>query len=517
MSEEPWFSLDDNAPAQVARCHQLRPYQQWAVSAVTDALQTSSICHVVAATGTGKTAIGCELIRLERLAGEGECLQIEPFIDLTAQTAARLRSWGVDCAIEQGGLRSHEPVTVACYASLLSRRRFERFIGRVKIVVVDEIHLNYTRQAIEMLKMFMEGGAKIVGLTATPDVSGDPLAKFYGPLVYNYSYRQARDDGWLVPLDIWMSVLEDLDLSAFKRNAGDFDQGELSRIMCQERAVQPIGSLIEQHHEGEPSIVFCQSIAHSEALRRDLTRRGILSAIVHSKMEPDERRMHIRDFEEGACNIILNVGVLTTGYDFPPAKKIFLAKPTLSRPRYGQMIGRILRPSPPGLVDGLRTPEERRAAIAASNKPAAEIFDITDSSRLNDLRTAVDLLCPDEDAALLARVRRRIERTGKVRDVDAVLEQERKALAAEQAAHDALTEHLRADLIADGKFTNYGRDSDSRAEQSAKSRRWVVMPFGKYKKTRFEHIPPGYLRWLLDNYPVKDPGLRATIERYARR
>ena len=219
--------------------------------------------------------------------------------------------------------------------------------------------------------------------------------------------------------------------------------------------------------------------------------------------------MHLRDFENGKTTCILNVGCLTTGWDFPPVSKIFVAKPTLSRAKYSQMFGRGVRPLP-GIVDRYHTPELRKAAIAESPKPHFEVFDLTDSSRFNDLQTAVDVLYPGEEVRLLQRVRNRIEKAGGAIDVDPILDEERAAAAREQAAIDALTEKMRLGLVAHGEFRNYERSVWAKAEEIDRERRrkerpWAVMPFGKYKGKKFAQIPSGYLQWVLANGNVRGP------------
>lgn len=501
--------------SEVDDSFRLRPYQYAAVDAVEQAWLTTSVASVSAylATGLGKTEIIAELVRRATAKGSG-ALVITPFVDLTGQTAGRLRSRGVACGIEQGSLRSTENVTVACYASLLSRNRWQEFVGqRSARVVVDEVHLNYSKSSLRMLSALMESGSRVLGMTATPNRGGTPLSEFYGPPVYTYQYHAAVADGWLVPARIWLTVLEDIDLSAFHRVNGDFDPAELARIMAQEKTVQPVASMIEQHHEGLPSLVFAHSIYQSEQLLNNLARRGIEASIVHSKMDPEERRMHLSRFENGHTNIVINVGCLTTGWDFPPIRKIFVAKPTLQGSRYGQMFGRGVRPLPGG-VDRFHTAAERIAWIAGSEKPFFEVFDITDSSRLNDLQTASNVLLPGEEAKIVRRVRERVEKAGCVANVDQILQEEKEAAAREQAAQDALAEAQRATMVAHGTFSNYERDVNARAESAARGRRWTVMPFGKYKFKRFDSIPPDYLRWVLKNCTVKG-ALRATIERYA--
>jgi superfamily II DNA or RNA helicase len=497
----------------------LRPYQRDALAGIKMRLDASGKTLGILATGTGKTEIAAELIR--------ECskgaLFIAPLIQLVGQTAQRLRSRGIECGVEQGGLRSDEKVTVACYQSLLSRKRWERYIDAVDLIVVDEVHTNFSKRALEMLTNLTQGGVRLVGLTASPErVKGDPLTSFYGDIGFYYPISQATQDGWLVPSKVWLSVIESMDLSGARMRGqrfGDFNADELARIMAQEQTVQEIGSLVEQHHEGEPSVVFCQGIFQAEALRDNLQRRGLASAIVHSQMEDIERRAHLNDFEDGTVNIVLNVGCLTLGWDWPPVRKLFIAKPTKSKAKYVQMFGRGTRPLP-GVVDGYGSAEQRQAAIANSEKPYFEVFDITDSSRHNDLCTSLDVLYPGLDSTLMRRVRKQQEQSGPQTrgTLDPIIEAERAAEAREQHAREQLEWHRRQGLVMRAHYGNYERDIYQGSEQYEQPKLRTHMPFGKYKRQRIKDIPTPYLYWLLNKSECRDRSiLDACAEEIANR
>ena len=483
----------------------LRPYQRDALVAINSALGKGGKTLGILATGCGKTELAAELIR----ACEKGALFITPLIQLVSQTAQRLRSRGIPCGVEQGGLRSDEKVTVACYASLLSRKRWERYIGCVDLVIVDEVHTNFSKRALEMLTNLTQGGVRLVGLTASPERSaGDPLTSFYGDIGFYYPISQATADGWLVPAKVWLSVIESLDLSQKRLQStkfGDYSSEELARVMAQERTVQEVASLVEQHHEGEPSVVFCQGIFQAEAIMDNLWRRGVKSAIVHSQMEDVERHRHLQDFESGTVNIVLNVGCLTLGWDFPPVRKLFIAKPTKSKAKYTQMFGRGTRPLA-GVVDGFGSAEQRKRAIAESAKPCFEVFDITDSSRHNDLCSSLDVLMPDLERNLMRRVRRQQEGAGGVMAarLDPIVQAEREAEAREQHAREKLEWHRRQGIVGHGRYGNYERDMYAAAE--GKDRRPPVthMPFGKYKRCDIRKVPSPYLWWIVKHSECRD-------------
>lgn len=495
---EETFCLESE-PSGAKPSFNLRPYQQQAVDAVVDMLRENDSCLLTQATGTGKTEVGIALV--DAMDARDGAIICGPFIDLVGQTAARFRSRGIPCGVEQGFFKSNESVTSACYASLLSRRRYEQYLGRTKLLIIDESHIAYTPAAMKMLGYFREAGTKIVGMTASPQRgSGDPLTKWYGPVAFDYPYQRAVADGYLAPTKLWTVVLEDLDLSAFKGRFGDFDQEKMDALLRSEQNGQAVASLIEQHHEGKPMVVFCQSIKHAEMLREILGRRDIYASIVHSKMDPLERRQHLRDFESGENNVILNVGCLTTGWDFPPLAKLVLARPTKSKSLYIQMFGRGTRVLP-GVIDGLHTAEERRAAIAASDKPFAEVFDFCDVSRHCDLRTAVDVLAPELEGELLKRVKRACEGRKQAVALDPIIEEQRAALAREEAARHALEVERRKRLTAHGRFGVYERDVFAEAEIRERPQRswWIEnhMIFGKFKGQKIRTVDTGYLRWVL--------------------
>lgn len=499
-----------------------RPYQIAAADAVEQCLRDRSSCYIVLATGTGKTEIG--ILLWERICkGEG-ILVITPRIELVEQAAARFRSRGVPCEIERAHYHSNANVTVACYDSLIKRRRFEKFLGAVRLVLIDESHINFTAAAIRMLEEFRLSGAKIVGMTATPRIGKkSALSDFYGTCAFTYLYKQARDEGWLVPCKIWLTVLENLDLSKIPTSCGDYDADKLNRWLKQEGALQAVASLVEQTYEGKQSMVFARSIEHAELLCDILRRRGITACVIHSdtnRLPELERRKNLRDFEDKLFNVVVNVECLTLGWDCPAVEKLYIARPTQSMELYGQIFGRATR-ALPGVVDGLKTSTERRDAIAASAKPYFEVFDLCDASRHNKLVTAADFLNPDMEPQLQRRVRNRQEKSGGTVDIDSIIEQERKAMAQEQAALDMLEMSKRQRVKADGEFSLYERDGFAEVErQDRKGRGYSVMLFGRYKRQPFHRVPTDYLRWFTKpgNVNCRNHGFMAAVRsEYARR
>lgn len=500
-----------------------RPYQVAAAKAVAEHLASSTGCLIVLPCGCGKTEILVRLIQtLVNL--QKRALVVSPLTSLVGQTAARLRLRGVPCGVEQGGMISDERVTVASYKSLISRDRYQKFLDNCDLVVVDESHLNYSKRALEILAAFREAGAKVVGMTASPDrMTGDPLTEFYGGVPYFYTLQQAIADGWLVPPKVWLTIASDLDLSQFDQGEGDYSAAALAREMARDANVQTVANLVLQHHEGEPSVVFCQGIMQAERVRTVLARGGLEAAIVHSKMDDTERFRHLGLFENGDLNVIINVGCLMVGWDSPIVRKLFCCKPTKSRAQYQQAIGRGTR-ALPGVLDGMATAEQRRRAIAESGKPFFEVFDLVDASRHNDLVTAVEALTPDLDLALAKRVRAK-RQTDEALGMTALgelllaekelMEEEAKAEAERLRALESITERKRAAWLAGVEFDTCERDAFLPAEQRPKATGWRI-PFGEHKGQLIREADIGLLRWMVAKARLKPP-LREAMRREIQR
>lgn len=516
------FDFMEGEAVRKPKPYKPRTYQVAAKDLAKDRLRTTDKTALYIATGCGKTEIAALLCQ-EEWAGNGH-LFVTPRRELVRQSADRLTLRGVPCGIEMAESRSDMVTTVACYQSLQSRQRYKRFLGTVGLVIVDESHLNYSPSALQMLAEFREWGAKVIGMTASPPKKKNVvLSEHYGEPAYVYDYGQAVNDGYLVPCEMHLCILEDLDLSGFKASFGgedpDFNQARVARLMEQKATVAGVGNMVEQFWEEKPSVVFCSSIAQAEMVRDDLWGRGIKASIVHSKMDEEEQRLHLRDFMAGDSQVVINVGILTLGWDAPHVVNLFIARPTASSCLYIQMFGRGTR-CLPGVIDGLDTVEERLAAIAASEKPHFRVFDITDASRHNDLKTALDVLRPNLDDRLMKRMRRRAQR-GPIapQQLDAVIEAEAKALAAEQAAIDALEMRKRANVYVGGKVVAYERDTFADAEMPARKKVYDPwwMTFGRFKGRGFKAIhaeAPWYLPYMLKKGAIRDENLARNIRKF---
>jgi len=112
--------------------------------------------------------------------------------------------------------------------------------------------------------------------------------------------------------------------------------------------VQNIVNQYREHANGFKTLVFANTIDHAEKLRDEFLKQGYKAAVVHSKLEnlKKERGRILKEFKSGETPILINVGILTTGFDEGSVRCVLLSRPTKILRLYIQMAGRGLRLHP---------------------------------------------------------------------------------------------------------------------------------------------------------------------------
>ncbi|KKK92256.1 hypothetical protein LCGC14_2704740, partial [marine sediment metagenome] len=89
--------------------------------------------------------------------------------------------------------------------------------------------------------------------------------------------------------------------------------------------------------------VFALSVENAHLITELLNLRNIESRCVDGKCTPYDRQKYIEEYKSGNVQVLVNYGVLTTGFDAPNTNAVLIARPTGSLVLYSQMIGRGIR------------------------------------------------------------------------------------------------------------------------------------------------------------------------------
>jgi superfamily II DNA or RNA helicase len=273
---------------------------------------------------------------------------------------------------------------------------------------VDEAHHAPADSYQKVLGHYSQ--SKIVGVTATPDRSDEvALGRVFESVAFVYEITDAIRDGYLVPIEQESIRVAGLDYSACKVTAGDLNQGDIARAQGQEEVLAAMTKETVARAKDKKTIIFATpGFAKDDDYRISQRVLEIINGErpgsvrrVAQDTPKDERAQLLRDYTAGKFQFLVNVGVLTEGFDEPSIEVVAIMRPTQSRALFAQMIGRGTR-TLPGVIDGLPFADGRRAAIAASRKPKVTVLDFEGNAGRHKLVHTADVLGGNYDDEVVA-------------------------------------------------------------------------------------------------------------------
>lgn len=337
----------------------LRPYQDEAVSAVFDWFgREQGNPLVVVPTGGGKSVIMAALIHdiLEQHPRE-RVLIVTHVKELIAQNhAALLRAWpDAPAGMYSAGLRRREHDAQILFAGVQSIVSKIGQIGWTDLVLVDECHripdggTTQYRQVIDQLAS-MNSKLRVVGFTATPFRTGEGSLfgkgknKLFGGIAYDCDVASLIQQGYLSKLVSRGGGEANIDLSRVGMRMGEFVESQMEEAAMEgEKVAQAVRQIVVRAEGRAGILVFCCGIAHAHAVTSMLNQCGIESACVIGSTGHDERDEIVARFKARKLRCVVNVNVLTTGFDAPHTDLVVLLRATASPVLYVQMVGRGLR------------------------------------------------------------------------------------------------------------------------------------------------------------------------------
>lgn len=292
---------------------------------------------------------------------EGPLLVFQPSKEILQQNFAKLQSYGIfDCGCYSAsvGCKDINRITFATIGSVMNHMSdFDCF----KNIIIDECH--YVNSKAGQYKQFIEAkNRQVVGLTATPyrldRTEGGSILKFltrvrpriFSKVIYCCQIGELLSKGYLADLHYY--DLTALDLRRVRSNSTGADYDERSLLAEYERCgfydkLSNTVVKVLQPKSGIPRkgvLVFTAFTKEARQLVDKLQSIGVNSAIVTGETPKKEREAILEGFKRREIKVVANVGVLTTGFDYPALDTVVLARPTKSLGLYYQMVGRAIRP-----------------------------------------------------------------------------------------------------------------------------------------------------------------------------
>lgn len=337
----------------------LRPYQQRAVDAVWAYLRArpGNPC-VVLPTGGGKTHVMAAMIQhaLTEWPGTRICV-LAHVRELVAQNADKLRQhWpGAPLGVYSVGLGRRDRFEPVIFASIQSVAKKAAQLGRFDLLLIDEAH-RVPLRAEGQYREFIDGcrrfnpALRVCGLTATPyRLGGGPVC---GPdyiltdVCFDAGVGDLIRDGYLCRL-VSKAGAARADLSGVHVRNGEYVGGELERAVNIASVIEAAcDEIVMLCADRRAWLVFCAGVEHARNVADALAARGIVCAVVLGDTPTAERDASIAAFQRGQLRALVNVNVLSEGFDASHIDAIILLRPTKSAALYYQQCGRGLRLHP---------------------------------------------------------------------------------------------------------------------------------------------------------------------------
>lgn len=226
------------------------------------------------------------------------------------------------------------------------------------IMAIDEAHhatADTYRRIIDKA-LALNPGVKILGVTATPN-RGDKkgLRSVFSNCCDMISLRELIDARHLVPPRTFVIDIGVRDaLNQVRRTISDFDMAAVEKIMDKSVHNERIVAEWKRLAGDRQTVIFCSTVGHADHVRAAFVEAGVKAALVDGEMSAADRIATLTAYDKGEIQVIVNVAVLTEGWDHQPTSCVILLRPSSYKSTMIQMIGRGLRKVDPERYPGVR-------------------------------------------------------------------------------------------------------------------------------------------------------------------
>lgn len=412
---------------------------------------------IVAPTAFGKSIVIAHIAK-----GIGEkVLVLQPSKELLEQNYNKFIFFGGSASIYSASMGQKElgDITYATIGSIINIAHKFREMGVSKIII-DECD-RYPREKSGQLRRFVDGmkATHILGLTATPlklqsNMSDTgPYSKlvmltnrsskgaFFKHIIHVAQIQDTVKLGFWTPL-VYQSYDFDTGALVFNSSGAEFTNDSIARAYENQNIEDKIVKKVREIEDRKSILVAVPTIEQATKL----AGRIPMAAVVTGETPTQDRNRIIEEFRNQKIRVIVQVNVLTVGFDYPELDCLITARPTASISWWYQFVGR-----------GTRIHEKKKDCLVVDFVGSVERF-----GKVEDLYYK-----EDEDGTW-------------------ELYGENKKKITGVPIHE-IGLHLEGGI-------NLAEQRNEEGEIQK-----VYMTFGKYKNKPVASIPPYYRKWLLDN------------------
>jgi len=331
----------------------LRNYQNRLVRKAIAALKKRGNTLAIASTGAGKT------IMLAALAKEvkGKTLILQHRQELIQQNSAKFLKVNPNWNISFFDANHKSFGGQAVFAMQQTLTRNLDHLPMFDHIICDEVHHIVAPTYSRIIDACRDRNPNLwlSGFTATPE-RGDrkSLRKYFDNVSEKITIKELVTLGFLVPPRAYVvNVGAQSELSAIKNLSAFGDQTDVAKILNTTNINQEVVRHWKEKAGDRKTIVFCATVQHALDVAEAFKIAGVESGTVTGDMADGERKAVLQRFDRGKLQVLVNVAVLTEGYDSQPTSCVVLLRQCSEKGPMIQMAGRGLRTVDPEIYPGV--------------------------------------------------------------------------------------------------------------------------------------------------------------------
>lgn len=331
----------------------LRTYQRRVIDRAKAALKKHKNTLIIGATGMGKTVCIAALAKEIK----GKTLVLQHRQELLSQNMQKFNKVNPDWSLSVFDAKDKSFAGQAVFASQQTLCRNLDYIPKFDHVIVDEAHhvVAPTYQKIINACRDRNPHMLLSAWTATPE-RGDKksLRQYFDNVADRVTIRELVSMGFLVPPKAYVvNVGAQEQLRQIKNVSAFGDQTEVARVLDTPIINQEVVRHWKEKASDRKTIIFCATVQHALDVAAVFESGGVTARVVTGDMSSGERKAVLARFDQGKLQVLVNVAVLTEGYDSQPVSCVILLRQCSEKGTMIQMAGRGLRTVDPELYPGV--------------------------------------------------------------------------------------------------------------------------------------------------------------------
>lgn len=337
----------------------LRPRQSLLVDRTLSALDAYGNTLAVAPTGSGKTIMLSAVAGRVLVEPDAKACILAHRTELTGQNRAKFErvNPGMSTSVFDANEKSWSGQATFAMVQTLSRLSHLEQMPTLDLLVIDEAHHSSSPSYRAVIDAVLARNPKagICGLTATPNRGdGKGLRDVFSNVADQITLGEMIAAGHLVsPRTFVIDVGVQDALKNVRKTAMDFDMDEVASILDKRLITEAVIKHWKEKASSRKTIIFCSTVAHAQNVCDAFIDAGINSVLIHGELSDGDRKSRLAEYEHGRAQIVVNVAVLTEGYDYTPTSCVVLLRPSSYKSTFIQMVGRGLRTVDPEEFPGV--------------------------------------------------------------------------------------------------------------------------------------------------------------------